>query len=139
MAIYDRILVPLISKYTKRPGGLSFKQRIGTGLVLSCLAMAVASEVERRRRNTAIQEGFENNKHGVVTMSAWWLVPQHCLTGLAEAFNAIGQIEFYYSQFPKSMSSIAVALLSLGFGMGSLVGSLIVTVQKLYNASVHLF
>lgn len=139
MAIYDRILVPLISKYTGRPGGLSFKQRIGTGLVLSCLAMAVASEVERRRRNTAIQEGFENNKNGVVTMSAWWLVPQHCLTGLAEAFNAIGQIEFYYSQFPKSMSSIAVALLSLGFGMGSLVGSLIVTVQKLYNASVHLF
>ncbi|KAK9947761.1 hypothetical protein M0R45_003369 [Rubus argutus] len=129
VAIYDRILVPLISKYTERPRGLSFKQRMGAGLAISCLAMAVASEVERRRRNTAIQEGFANNPHGVVTMSANWLVPQHCLTGLAEAFNAIGQIEFYYSQFPKNMSSIAVALLSLGFGMGSLVGSLIVTVM----------
>ncbi|XP_062010632.1 protein NRT1/ PTR FAMILY 1.2-like isoform X2 [Rosa rugosa] len=130
VALYDRVLVPLISKYTKRPRGLSFKQRIGTGLAISCLAMSVASEVERRRRNTAIQEGFANNKHGVTTMSAKWLVPQHCLIGLAEAFNAIGQIEFYYSQFPKSMSSIAVALLSLGFGMGSLVGSLIVTVMN---------
>ncbi|KAM5547654.1 protein NRT1/ PTR FAMILY 1.1-like [Rosa sericea] len=130
VALYDRVLVPLISKYTKRPRGLSFKQRIGTGLAISCLAMAVASEVERRRRNTAIQEGFANNKNGVTTMSAKWLVPQHCLIGLAEAFNAIGQIEFYYSQFPKSMSSIAVALLSLGFGMGSLVGSLIVTVMN---------
>jgi peptide/histidine transporter 3/4 len=53
-------------------------------------------------------------------------VPQHCLHGIAEAFNAIGQIQFYYSQFPKSMSSIAMALLSLGIGVGNLFASLII-------------
>ena len=55
-------------------------------------------------------------------------MPQYSLTGLAEAFNAIGQIEFYYSQFPKSMASIAVALFTLGMGFGNLVGSLILKI-----------
>ncbi|CAK9155168.1 unnamed protein product [Ilex paraguariensis] len=57
-----------------------------------------------------------------------WLVPQYCLIGLAEAFNAIGQIEFYYTQFPKSMASIGVALFALGMAVGNLVGSLIVKI-----------
>ncbi|KAI3443757.1 hypothetical protein Pfo_000422 [Paulownia fortunei] len=61
-------------------------------------------------------------------MSAMWLIPQHCLIGLAEAFNAIGQIELYYSQFPKSMASIAVALFALSMAIANLVGSLIVTI-----------
>ncbi|PNX77987.1 putative peptide/nitrate transporter [Trifolium pratense] len=64
-------------------------------------------------------------------MSAMWLVPQHCLVGFAEAFNVIGQIEFYYSQFPKTMSSIAVAFYALGFGTGNLVASIIVKVVKI--------
>ncbi|CAI0390057.1 unnamed protein product [Linum tenue] len=61
-------------------------------------------------------------------MSANWLIPQHCLTGLGEAFSIIGQIEFYYSQFPPSMRSVAMALVSLGLGAGNLAGSLIVSV-----------
>lgn len=61
-------------------------------------------------------------------MRAMWLVPQHSLAGLAEAFNAIGQIEFYYSQFPKNLASIAVALFTLGMGFGNLVGALIVQI-----------
>lgn len=48
-----------------------------------------------------------NNPHAVIDMLAMWLVPQHCINGLAEALNAIGQIEFFYSEFPRNMSSIA--------------------------------
>ncbi|XP_009774738.1 protein NRT1/ PTR FAMILY 1.1-like [Nicotiana sylvestris] len=128
IAIYDRILVPWMSKFTKKPRGLTFKQRIGIGLLFSCAAQAVAALVERERRARAHSEGLEKNPFSQVNMSAFWLVPQHCLTGLAEAFNAIGQIEFYYSQFPKSMASIGVALFSLGLGFGNLVGSLIVEI-----------
>lgn len=124
---YDLFIVPLLSKFTKQPRGLSFKQRMGIGLAISCIAIAVAADVERRRRSIAIREGFSDNPAGVVSMSAMWLVPQNCLIGLAEAFNAIGQIEFYYSQFPKSMASIAVALFALGMAMGNLVASIIVS------------
>ncbi|XP_061343822.1 protein NRT1/ PTR FAMILY 1.2-like [Gastrolobium bilobum] len=127
IAIYDRIIVPLLLIYKK---GLTVKQRMGIGLVISCLANIVAALVEKKRRNAAIREGFMNNPNGVVNMSAMWLVPQYSLFGLAEAFNAIGQIEFYYTQFPKTMSSIAIALFTLGFGMGNLVASIIVKVVK---------
>ncbi|XP_021903128.1 protein NRT1/ PTR FAMILY 1.2-like [Carica papaya] len=128
VAIYDRVLVPFISKFTKRPRGLSFKQRMGIGLVISCLSTSTAALVERNRRAAALKQGLANNPLGLVNMSAMWLAPQYCLSGLAEAFNAIGQIEFYYSQFPKSMSSIAVSLFSLSMAMGNLVGSVIVGV-----------
>ncbi|KAK2657662.1 hypothetical protein Ddye_010714 [Dipteronia dyeriana] len=120
VVIYDRILVPLISKFTKNHHGLTLKQRMGLGLIVSCMSMAVAALVETKRRNTAIREVLEDKPGGVVSMSAMWLVPQYILIGVAEALNAIGQIEFYYSQFPKSMSSIGVALYSLGSGVGSI-------------------
>ncbi|KAK7369930.1 hypothetical protein VNO80_11978 [Phaseolus coccineus] len=126
VAIYDRILVPLVS----RGRGLTVKQRMGFGIVISCLATAVAVLVERKRRNEAIREGFIDNPKAVVKMSAMWLVPQYCLYGLAEGLNIIGQIEFYYSQFPKAMSSIAISLCTFSFGVGNLVGSLIVKVVK---------
>lgn len=100
---------------------------MGIGLAISCLAMSCAAIVEGKRREIAIQLGFEDNPKGVTTMSAMWVIPQHCLGGLGEAFNAIGQVEFYYSQFPKSMASIAVALVTLGMAFGNLGGSLIVS------------
>ncbi|KAF5935135.1 hypothetical protein HYC85_026264 [Camellia sinensis] len=128
VAIYDRLIVPWLSKYTKRPRGLSLKQRMGIGLFLSCIATAVAALIERTRRARAINEGLADQPDAVVNMSAMWLVPQHCLVGISEAFNAIGQIQFYYSQFPKSMSSIGIALFTLGMGVGNLWGSFIVSI-----------
>ncbi|KAI3996019.1 hypothetical protein MKX01_037516 [Papaver californicum] len=108
--------------------GLTDKQRMGIGILLMCAAMIVSALVESIRRKRAIEHGLSNIAHAVVDMSAFCLVPQHCLIGVAEAFNHIAQIKFYYSQFPKSMASIAVALLSVGMAVGNLVGSLIVKV-----------
>ncbi|KAJ9688386.1 hypothetical protein PVL29_014196 [Vitis rotundifolia] len=82
VAIYDPIIAPFLSKYTKSPHGLSLKQRMGIGLLTSWQAL-----------NTTIQSGLSENPMAVVNMSAFWLVPQSCLVGLAEAFNA----------FPKTM------------------------------------
>lgn len=126
VAIYDLGVVPFLSKFTKHPNGLSYKQRMGIGLVISIVATAVSAEVERRRRKIAIHEGLSDNPKGVVSMTAMWLIPQNCLTGLGEAFNAIGQLQFFYSQFPKSMASIAVSLFSVGLAAGNLLASFIV-------------
>ncbi|KAK3439166.1 hypothetical protein EUGRSUZ_C03811 [Eucalyptus grandis] len=128
VGIYDRILVPLVSRLTDRPCGLTFKERMGIGLFISCASMFMSAAVERRRRAEAIRAGFTEDPHGVLKMSAMWLVPQHCLTGLAEPFNAIGQLEFYYSKLPKSMGSIAVALVALGGAVGNLAASLILSI-----------
>jgi len=59
----------------------------------------------------------------VLKMSALWLAPQLCLGGISEAFNAIGQNEFYYKEFPRTMSSISASLGGLGMAAGNLVSS----------------
>lgn len=125
--LYDRVILPLASKITGKQVRLGVKQRMGIGIFLSCISMAVSAIVENIRRKKAISQGFFNNPHGVVDMTAFWLVPQYCLIGLAEAFNAIGQTEFYYTEFPKSMSSVAAALFGVGMGAASLLASVIVS------------
>lgn len=130
--LYDRAILPLASKIKGKPVQLGAKLRMGIGLFLSCMAMVVSAIVESIRRRKAIREGYLNNAHAVLDMSAMWLVPQYCLNGLAEAFNAIGQTEFYYSEFPKSMSSIAAALFGLGMAVANLLASAILSaVDKL--------
>ncbi|KAK1266061.1 putative peptide transporter [Acorus gramineus] len=128
VALYDRLIAPRLARLSGRARGLSFMQRMGAGLLVSCAATAVAAMVESARRTASIKHGLENVPGAVVDMSAMWLVPQHCLMGLAEALNVIGQIEFYYSEFPKSMSSVGVALFTLGLGVGNLLGALVVGV-----------
>ncbi|KAH8482617.1 hypothetical protein H0E87_029898 [Populus deltoides] len=123
LTFYDRILLPLLARFTGRPrGGLSPKVRIGIGLPVPVAARAMSAVVETIRRKTAIEEGLEDEPDGVVNMSLVWLLPPIILLGLAEAFNSIGQIEFYYSQFPKSMSTIAVALFTFGTAVADLIG-----------------
>ncbi|XP_057957149.1 protein NRT1/ PTR FAMILY 1.2-like [Malania oleifera] len=126
VAFYDRVMVPLLLRYTGRP--LGTKTRMGIGLVLSCMGMALSAIIEGVRRRTAIEEGLEDQPNVATDMSAMWLVPQYVLLGLAEAFNAVGQVEFYYSQFPRSLSSFAMALFTLGMAFSSLVGTLLVDV-----------
>lgn len=132
VVLYDRVILPFASKIRGKPVHLGVKLRMGIGLVFSTMAMVVSAIVEHARRKKAIEQGLFNNPQTVVAMSAMWLVPQYCLHGLAEAFSAIGQNEFYYSEFPKSMSSIAASLFLLGMAVANLLASLILsTVEKL--------
>ncbi|KAK4395230.1 protein NRT1/ PTR FAMILY 1.2 [Sesamum angolense] len=127
IVLYDRVIIPLASKIAGKKIHLGVRQRMGIGIFLSGLAMMVSGIVEHVRRKKAIEQGLAGNPHGVVNMSALWLVPQNCLTGLAEAFNAIGQTEFYYSEFPKSMSSIASSLFGVGMAIGNLLASVVLS------------
>ncbi|KAF7141985.1 hypothetical protein RHSIM_Rhsim06G0019300 [Rhododendron simsii] len=82
--------------------------------------------VEHYRKRKSIESGYYDNPSGVFHMSAMSLVPQHLLSGVAEALNVIASNEFFYLELPKSMSSIAVSLLPrLGLVGGSLLAYLI--------------
>ncbi|KAG7029720.1 Protein NRT1/ PTR FAMILY 1.2, partial [Cucurbita argyrosperma subsp. argyrosperma] len=122
---YDRILVPLLARHG-HAGGLSPKLRIGIGLLLSCFAMAISAGVACIRRRVAIEQGFEDQPNAVINMSALWMVPQCVVLGVAEALNSVGQVEYFYSQMPKTLSSVAVALYSFEMAVANLVGSIIV-------------
>jgi dipeptide/tripeptide permease len=114
--LYDRLLVPALQRLTKVEGGITQLQRIGVGIALSVATMLVSAGVEHHRR-----------KLGDAT-SCFVLVPQQVLSGLSEAFAMIGQVEFYYKQFPENMRSVAGALLFLGFAIASYASGLMVTV-----------
>ncbi|KAG5523449.1 hypothetical protein RHGRI_035309 [Rhododendron griersonianum] len=129
--LYDRIIIPVASKIRGKPFSVGVKVRMGVGLFCSFLAMVVAATVEHYRKRKALESGYYNNPIGVVHMSAMLLVPQYLLMGVAEALNVIASNEFFYSELPKSMSSMALALSGLGLGVGSLLASLILsTVEK---------
>ncbi|CAN6294959.1 unnamed protein product [Urochloa humidicola] len=116
--IYDSLIVPALERVMKKRegGGISQLPRIDTGIVISIATMLVAAAVERHRR-----------KVGDST-SCFVLVPQQLLAGLSEAFAIIGQVDFYYKQFPENMRSVAGVLLSLGFAIASYASGLMVTV-----------
>ncbi|KAF6138226.1 hypothetical protein GIB67_011066 [Kingdonia uniflora] len=135
LPFYDRVFVPLLSKYTGHPRGIRCTQRIGIGLVLSCMAMAVAAIMENVRRGIAIREGFLDNPTAVIGMSAMWLIPQFVILGFAEALNSVGQLEFYYSQLPKSLGSMAMAFFTVGMAFSGLLGSLITIIVNAVTSS----
>ncbi|XP_071917519.1 protein NRT1/ PTR FAMILY 1.2 isoform X7 [Coffea arabica] len=128
VAFYDRVLAPLLVRYTGNPQGLSPIVRMGMGLIMSFIAMVLAGVVESIRLKKAVEEGVEDDPDAVLDMSAMWLVPQTVCIGLAEALNAIGQIQFFYMLFPKSMSSVGVAMFTSEMALASLIGSLLVNI-----------
>ncbi|XP_061362554.1 protein NRT1/ PTR FAMILY 1.2-like [Gastrolobium bilobum] len=128
--IYDRIVVPILAKYTGQPRGFSCKVRMGIGLLFVIAAKATSAIVETVRRSVAIEEGFEYQPNAIINMSALWLVPEFVLLGIAEAFNPVGQVEFFYCYFPKSMSSFAMALFTLELAAADVVGSVLVNIVE---------
>lgn len=120
LPFYDRIIVPALRRITKHEGGITLLQRIGIGIVFSILAMVVSGLVERDRRAVA--------NDGAHIMSVMWLTPQLVVMGLCEAFNIIGQIEFYNKEFPEHLRSMANSLFFCSFAGSSYLSSLVITV-----------
>ncbi|XP_073304366.1 protein NRT1/ PTR FAMILY 2.13-like [Primulina huaijiensis] len=123
--IYDRIVVPSVRKVTILEGGITLLQRMGIGLVFSVMSMVVAGLVERMRRDSAI---LHHRADGMAPITVFWLAPQLILMGFAEAFNIIGQIEFYNKEFPENMTSLANSLLSCTMAGASYLSALVVNV-----------
>lgn len=125
VALYESFILPMASKIMKKPVRLTTKQRMGAGIFVSCVCVTATAVIENIRRQIAIKQGLIDDPKATVNMSAMWLIIPNCLIGIAEALNAIGQIEFYLSEFPRSMSSIASTLQGLGTCVGSLLATFI--------------
>ncbi|KAK6153380.1 hypothetical protein DH2020_013019 [Rehmannia glutinosa] len=129
--IYDRFLVPFLRRITKKDEGITILQRIGIGLVFAILTMFVSAVVETRRRTLALTRptlGFVARKGAISSMSGNWLIPQLALAGLSEAFAMIGQIEFFYKQFPENMRSFGGSFVFCGFAMSSYLSSFFISI-----------
>lgn len=106
---YEFFFVPFARKFTGHPAGITQLQRVGVGLVLSAVSMAVAGIVEVKRRDQALKGHL---------ISLFWLSFQYGIFGIADMFTLVGLLDFFYKEAPSSMKSLSTSFtwLSLSFG-----------------------
>jgi dipeptide/tripeptide permease len=129
--IYDRLIVPQWRKITQHESGITMLQRMGAGIGISILGMAVSSLVEKHRRDIALHKPILRLASGggaICSMSSLWLRPQLILFGHCEAFSMIGQTEFFYHQFPENMRSIGMSVFCLGQAISSYISGALVNI-----------
>ncbi|CAK7344807.1 unnamed protein product [Dovyalis caffra] len=128
VAIYDRVFVPVARDLTGEPSGITMLQRMGTGMLLSVLAMAVAALVETKRLKTAQEYGLLDTPNVTIPMSVWWLIPQNILVGASDVFTMIGMQEFFYDQVPTELRSVGLALFLSNIGVGNFLSSFLISI-----------
>lgn len=125
--VYDRILVPVARKLSKHPNGITMLQRIGIGMVISVLTVAVSALIETKRLKTARDFGLVDQPNATLPMSWWWLVPQYLLIGIGDVFTIVGLQEFFYDQVPVQFRSLGLALYLSVIGIGSFISSILIS------------
>lgn len=140
--IYNHIIIPFARKVTKSEMGITHLQRIGTGLVLSVVAMAVAALVEMKRKRVAANSGLVNSTKPL-PITFLWIALQYLFLGSADLFTLAGMMEFFFTEAPKSMRSLATSLswasLAMGYYLSSVLVSLINTITSRYRDTPWLF
>ena len=125
--VYDRAFVPLARRVTKHPSGITMLQRIGAGMTIASVAMAVAALVEAARLRMASEAGLVDRPQVAVSMSLWWMVPQYVLIGVADVFAIIGLEEFFYDKVPDALRSVGLALCLSSMSVGSYASGMLVS------------
>jgi solute carrier family 15 (peptide/histidine transporter), member 3/4 len=119
LAFYYSTFAPLARRITGHPQGASQLQRVGLGLAISVLSVAWGGAFERYRRNYAIERGFEALfLSPMPNLSAYWLLIQYILIGVAEVFCIVGLLEFLYQEAPDAMRSVGSAYAAVAGGLG---------------------
>ncbi|GAB4860709.1 hypothetical protein Ancab_035872 [Ancistrocladus abbreviatus] len=125
--VYNHIILPFARKATKTEMGITHLQRIGTGLVMSILAMAVAAMVEMKRKGVALQHGLLNSSEPL-PITFLWIALQYLFLGSADLFSLAGLMEFFFTEAPVRMRSLATSLSWTSLAMGYYLSSMLVSI-----------
>ncbi|KAH7529150.1 hypothetical protein FEM48_Zijuj05G0154000 [Ziziphus jujuba var. spinosa] len=140
--VYNHVVVPFARKVTKTEMGISHLQRIGTGLVMSIGAMAVAAMVEMKRKRVAVESGLVDSGEPL-PITFLWVALQYLFLGSADLFTLAGMMEFFFTEAPLSMRSLATALswtsLAMGYYLSSVLVSIVNGVTGAYRRTPWLF
>ncbi|CAL0330640.1 unnamed protein product [Lupinus luteus] len=135
--LYNHIIAPFARKLTKTEMGITHLQRIGTGLFMSIVAMAVAALVETKRKKTAQKYNLlDTTKPLPITFL--WVALQYLFLGSADLFTLAGTMEFFFTEAPWSMRSLATALSWASLAMGYFLSTALVSIiNKVTGAFGH--
>ncbi|KAK4427247.1 protein NRT1/ PTR FAMILY 4.6 [Sesamum alatum] len=123
--VYSHIVIPVSRKLTNTEMGITHLQRIGMGLVLSIIAMATAALVETKRKNVALQSGLMNSTEPL-PITFLWVALQYLFLGSADLFSLAGMMDFFFTEAPFSMRSLATSLSWASLAMGYYLSSVLV-------------
>ncbi|KAJ0610916.1 putative proton-dependent oligopeptide transporter family, MFS transporter superfamily [Helianthus annuus] len=137
LSAYKRFFVPFARRFTNNPIGITSLQRMGIGHAINILATLVSALVEIKRKQIASAHNLIDDPKAIIPISVFWLVPQFCLHGIAEAFMSVGHLEFLYDQSPESMRSTCMALNWITVSIGSYVGTFVVSMIHDHTGKEH--
>lgn len=132
--LYDHVIVPFARKMTNTESGITHLQRIGIGLVLSIVSMAVAGAVEVKRRGVAAQSGMLDSR-APLPISFFWVAPQYLFLGSADLFTLAGLLEFFFTEAPERMRTLATSLSYASLAMGYYLSSVLVWIVNRVTGS----
>ncbi|RVW16774.1 Protein NRT1/ PTR family 6.2 [Vitis vinifera] len=124
LALYDR----MVMKKSRGSRGLTNLQKIGLGLAISVIAMAVAAAMEQKRLK--VIRANRNTPTSTLPLTAFILIPQFAIVGIAEAFMYSGQLAFFISEAPKGMKAISNSLFLTTISFGYFVTTILVDLIK---------
>ncbi|KAJ6800945.1 protein NRT1/ PTR FAMILY 6.1 [Iris pallida] len=131
LSLYYYTFAPLARRITGHPQGASQLQRVGIGLAVSILSVAWSGIFERYRRNYAIKNGYQAIFiTPMPDLSAYWLLIQYCLIGIAEVFCLVGLLEFLYQEAPDAMRSVGSAYAAVAGGLGCFIATILNNIVK---------
>lgn len=133
LALYERLFVPFVRRFTGNPSGITCLQRMGIGFFINIIATIVSALIEMKRKEAAAHHNLLDDPKAAIPISVFWLLPQYCLHGIAEVFMSVGHLEFLYDQSPESMRSTAAALYWIAISMGNYIGTLLVSLVHKYT------
>ncbi|CAN0922184.1 Protein NRT1/ PTR FAMILY 4.5 [Linum grandiflorum] len=127
---YDRVFIPLARSFTGVPSGVRHLQRIGVGLFLSAVSMAVAGLVETKRKNVAIEHNMVDSLLPL-PYSLFWLGFQYAIFGAAEFLTLVGLIEFFYSESSAGMKALGTGISMCSTSFGYYLSSVVVDIVNI--------
>ncbi|XP_020224197.1 protein NRT1/ PTR FAMILY 4.6-like [Cajanus cajan] len=126
--IYDHVIIPFARKLTKTEMGITHLQRIGIGLVLSIISMAVAAIVEEKRKRVAIHSGLRDDATKPLPITFFWIALQFLFLGSSDLFTLAGVMEFFFTEAPTRMRSLASSFSWVSVAFGYYLSSAIVSI-----------
>uniref|UniRef100_A0A663LYZ5 Solute carrier family 15 member 3 n=1 Tax=Athene cunicularia TaxID=194338 RepID=A0A663LYZ5_ATHCN len=129
----DHVIDPFLARRRLLPSAL---KQMTLGMFFSLASILAAGILEREQlqymhHNQTVLQLLAKDRYPAATLPAWWQIPQYLLIGLSELFTSIPGLEFAYTEAPESMKGAIMGLFFFISGVGSLLGSGLLTLLSL--------